>query len=220
MQVQVKSAGGISLIPMETMHLAKRRIFIQGEITMETACDFADKVLLLNDGSDTEHIDVFITSPGGEIQAGMLMYDVIQSSEAPIRMFCRGAAYSMAALLFASGCCGRYMLPNSELMLHEPLLGNAVRGNASSIRTMSEELMEVSGKLNRLLSHHTGRTLQEIEEACSYDHYFTARESVDFGLADGVISYMQMKGDGPLWTLISLPSLADADTAPTALPQG
>ncbi len=198
MQVQVKSAGGISLIPMETRHLSKRRIFIQGEITMEKACDFADKVLLLNDESETQCIDVFITSPGGEIQAGMLMYDVIQSSEAPIRMFCRGAAYSMAAVLFACGRHGRYMLPNSELMLHEPLLGNAVRGNASSIRIMSEELLEVSGRLNQLLSQHTGRSLSEIEEACSYDHFFTAPQSVDFGLADGVVGYMQMKGDRPL----------------------
>lgn len=219
MQVQVKSAGGISLIPIEARHLAKRRIFIKGEINMESACDFADKVLLLNDESETQPIDVFITSPGGEVQAGMLMYDVIQSSAAPIRMFCRGAAYSMAALLFASGRHGRYMLPNSELMLHEPLLGNAVRGNASSIRSMSEELLEVSGRLNQLLSHHTGKSLKEVEEACSYDHYFTAPESVDFGLADGVVGYMQMKGDNAIWTLTSQPLPTDADTAPIAPPQ-
>lgn len=219
MQVQVRTAGGCNLVPMQTLQLSKRRIYVRGAITMESACALADQIMLLNDESTAKHIDLFITSPGGEVQAGMLMYDVIHSSDAPVRMFCLGEAYSMAALLFASGTHGRYMLPNSELMLHEPLLGNAVRGNASSIRTMSEELLEVSGRLNQLLSQHTGRTLQEIEEACSYDHFFNASESVDFGLADGIVSYSMMKGDGQIWTstLQSLP--ADASTAQTAVPQ-
>ena len=219
MHVQVKTAGGCNLVPMQTMQFSKRRIYLRGEITMESACAIADQIMLLNDESISKPIDLFITSPGGEVKAGLLIYDVIHSSDAPVRMFCLGEAYSMAAVLFASGAHGRFMLPNSELMLHEPLLGNAVRGNVSSIRTMSEELLAVSGRLNQLLSQHTGRSLQEIEEACSYDHYFDPEESIAFGLADGVAAYGQMKGDGMLWTLTN-PSLpAGASTAQTALPQ-
>lgn len=194
MYVEVKSANGISLIPMETMHLTKRRIFIQGEITMEKACDFADKVMLLNDQSTDAFIDVIVTSGGGEVQAGLMMYDVIQTSAAPIRMFCRGQAYSMAAVLFASGKHGRYILPNSKLMLHEPLLGNAVRGNVSSIRALSEELTEIRSQINALLAKHTGKTEKEIEEACAYDHFFLAQECVEFGLADEIVGFEKMTG--------------------------
>lgn len=194
MYVEVKSANGVSLIPMETVHLAKRRIFVQGEITMESACAFADQVMLLNDQSADAYIDVIVTSCGGEVQAGLMMYDVIQTSTAPIRMFCRGIAYSMAAVLFASGLHGRYILPNSKLMLHEPLLGNAVRGNVSSIRALSEELTGIRGQLNTLLAKHTGRSVEQIEEACAYDHYFTPEECVEFGLADEVVGFQKMTG--------------------------
>lgn len=219
MYVQVKTAGGCNLVPMQTLQLSKRRVYIRGEITMESACRLADQVMLLNDESTSEHIDLFITSPGGDVRAGMLMYDIIHSSGAPIRMYCLGEAYSMAAFLFASGTNGRFMLFNSELMLHEPLLGNAVRGNVSSVRAMSEELIAVSRKLNQMLSLHTGRTVEEIEEACGYDHFFTAQESVDFGLADGVCDYSLMRGDEESWNMMCRFWQQDAGTAPIALPQ-
>ncbi len=194
MHTQVKTSNGIALVPLQTRHLAKRRVMIYGKIDMEAACDFADKIMLLNDESKEEPIDVYITSGGGEIRAGMMMYDVIQSSPAPVRMFCRGVAHSMAAVLFACGNHGRYLLPNSELMLHEPLLGNAVRGNVTSIRTISDELISVNAKMNELLAKHTGKTVEEIEKATSYDHFFTPEESVEFGLADAVITFEQMMG--------------------------
>lgn len=88
MNVQVKSSNGISLIPVETRLLADRKIFIEGEINEETACEFMKKVMYLNSENCEKNIDLLINSPGGEINAGMLMYDVIQSSKAPIRTFC------------------------------------------------------------------------------------------------------------------------------------
>lgn len=193
MVTQVKTAGGLHLVPLDTIHLGKRRVFIQGQITMESACAFADQVMLLCDQSH-EPIDVFINSPGGEVKAGLMMYDIIQSSPVPVRLYCRGMAYSMAALLFASGQHGRYLLPNSELMLHEPLLSNGVQGSASSIRSISEGIMAVRAKLNGILAKHTGKELGQIEEATSYDHFFTAQESVEFGLADGIVSFSEMMG--------------------------
>ena len=195
MVTQVKSAGGVHLIPLETVHLGKRRVFIQGQISMESACTFADQVMLLCDQSQAP-IDVFIDSPGGEVKAGLMMYDIIQTSPAPIRLYCRGMAYSMAALLFASGQHGRYMLPNSELMLHEPLLSNGVQGSASSIRSISDGIMAVRGKLNAILAKHTGKDLRQIEEATCYDHFFSPQESIDFGLADGIVSFSDMMGGG------------------------
>ncbi len=189
MNVQVKSSNGIVLVPMDTRLLAERKIFIDSEINQENACTFVKQILLLCKEDDQKPIDVMISSPGGEISSGLLMYDCIQSCKTPIRMFCLGSAYSMAALLFASGNHGRFMLPHSELMLHEPLLGNRVGGNASSIRSISESLMETKRKMNQILAKHTGKTEKEIEEATSFDHYYSPEESVAFGLADEIVNF-------------------------------
>lgn len=193
MVTQVRSAAGLQLVPIQTVHLDKRRIFVEGQITIESACSFADQVMLLCDASHAP-IDLFINSTGGEVKAGLMMYDIIQSSPAPIRMFCRGIAYSMAALLFACGRHGRYLLPNSELMLHEPLLSSGVHGSASSIKSISDGILAVRARLNGILSVHTGRPLEEIEDATAYDHFFSAQESVDFGLADEIVGFDRMMG--------------------------
>lgn len=189
MNIQVKSSNGITLVPMETRLLADRKVFIEGEINQESACSFVKKILLLCREDGIKSINVMINSPGGEISAGLLMYDCIQSSKTPIRMFCMGNAYSMGALLFACGNHGRYMLPHSELMLHEPLLGSGVRGNASSIRSISDSLMDTKKKMNQILAKHTGKTEEEIEKATGYDHYFSPEESVEFGLADEIVGF-------------------------------
>jgi len=193
MNVQVKSSNGISLVPMETRFMADRQIFIEGDIDSEKALDFMKKVIYLNRES-SEPINVFINSDGGEINAGMLYYDVILSSKAPIRMWCAGHAYSMAAILFA---CGkqRYMLPHSELMLHEPLLGSQIHGSASSIKSISDSLLETKQKMNQLLAKHTGHTETEVEAISHYDHYFTPEEALAFGLCDKIADLnMMMEG--------------------------
>lgn len=189
MNVQVKSSSGITLVPIESRLMANRKIFIEGEIDADTACDFVKKVMLLNSEDSKQPIDVLINSPGGEINSGMLMYDVIQASNAPIRMFCIGRAYSMGAVLFACGNHGRYMLPHGELMIHEPLLGNRVGGNSSSIKSISDSLLETKKKMNQLLAKHTGRTEEEVEKATGFDHYFSPEESVEFGLCDEIVGF-------------------------------
>lgn len=189
MNVQIKTSAGITLVPVDTRLLANRKVFIEGEINHESACEFMKKVMALAVEDSSAPIDVLINSPGGEISAGMLMYDIIQASKCPIRMFCVGTAYSMGALLFASGRHGRYMLPNSELMLHEPLLGNKVAGNASSIRSISDSLLETRKKVNGILAKHTGKSIKEIEKATGYDHYFSPEESVAFGLCDEIVGF-------------------------------
>lgn len=194
MYVQVKSSNGISLVPVETRLLAKRRIFLEGEINQEMACEFVRRVMILAEEDPEKPIDIMINSPGGEINAGWMLYDVIQSSKTPLRLFCLGRAYSMAAVLFASGKSGRYMLPNSELMLHEPLLGNRVSGSSSSIKSISDSLLETKRKMNAILVKHTGRTEEEIENVISYDHYFTAEESILFGLCDKIVGFGEMMG--------------------------
>lgn len=192
MDVLVKSANGISQVSADSKLLSQRKIFIEGEINEKTACDFIKKIMILNEEDSNKKIDVLINSFGGEINSGMLMYDIIQTSNVPIRMFCIGKAYSMAAVLFACGNHGRYMLPHGELMLHEPLIRDRVGGNSSSIQSISESLLEAKRKMNLILSRHTGKSEEEIEKATSFDHYFNPEESIRFGLCDKIIGFDEL----------------------------
>lgn len=187
MNVLHKSSNGITQISMDAKHLSQRIVKIRGEITEEAAIDFTDQLLELNMESD-EPITVLLNSPGGEVNSGLMMLDAITGSRAPIRMVCRGKAYSMGAVLFA-GAKERLMLPNSELMLHQPLLGGRVSGNASSIKSISDSLLETKSKLNKLIASFTGKTEEEIDEATGFDHYFSPEGAIAFGLCDRVISF-------------------------------
>lgn len=191
MDIQIKTSSGITLCSIGSCLLNERKIFIEGEIDAAVACEFVKEAMLLTRQDAKKPIDVLINSPGGEIVSGMLIYDCIQSSATPIRIFCVGMAYSMAAVLLASGK-QRFILPSSKLMLHEPLLGSKVSGNSSSIKSISDSLLASRKQMNELLAKHTGKTEKEIEEATSYDHYFTAEEAIDFGLCDEIISFAKI----------------------------
>ena len=187
-----RTSSGIDVISLETVNFDKRIVNIRGEITQASAFEFALSLQHLNSISETEPITVLVNSPGGGIDAGLLMYDAIQTSPAPVRLVVLGAAYSMAALVFAGGQHGRYMLPNSKLMLHEPLLGCPIEGNTSSIKTISDDLLATRDKINTILAKHTGKSKTAIEEVTKHDHYFTAEESVKFGMADKVITFGEL----------------------------
>ncbi len=201
MNILLKNRSGQSLVPIESKLMLDRKIFLEGSIGPETACEFAKKMLRLNMESTSRPIDLLINSPGGEINSGMLIYDVLQSSKAPVRMYCMGRAYSMAALIFASGRDGRFMLPHSELMLHEPLIEQGIGGSATTVRSISDSLLEARKKINQILARHTGRTEAEIEEATRYDHFFSPQESIDFGLCDGTADLASLLEDDSTDTL-------------------
>ena len=195
MYTQVKSSNGITLVPIETKLMGYRTLFLTGDITEETALNFVKSIMILAREEEKEPIKIFINSSGGEINAGLLIYDCIVGSTVSVKMYCLGKAYSMAAVIFSAGTHGeRYILENSEIMLHEPLLGNRVGGNSSSIKSISDTLLETKGKLNEILAKHTGKKREEIDEATQYDHYFCAKEAIEFGLADQIISFSEMLG--------------------------
>ena len=192
MQIQVKSSHGITLVPLETKLLDERKVFIEGVITQESACEFTKKIMYLNAIDPDSPIECFISSTGGEIPSGLQMYDVLQSSHAPIRTYCLGEAYSMGAVLFASGVHGRYILPHSEVMIHEAMIDSSLSGKASSVRIAAENLLASQNLINSILAKHTGKTLAEVGQAASYDHFFTADECIAFGLADKIISFAEI----------------------------
>lgn len=188
MPIPWKTAAGIQAVSPDTRLYAERMVFLEGEIHAESAREFVKAILLLNQES-RDAIHVFIHSPGGEVKAGLLVYDALQGSPAPCKLYCVGEAHSMAAILFASGRHGRYLLPHSEMLLHEPLLGSHITGNASSIQSISENLLAVKQQITQLLVQHTGRGPKEIEQVLAQEKTFTAQEAVAFGLADQIISF-------------------------------
>lgn len=192
MNILVKSSNGITQVSADSKLLSQRKVFVEGEINAETACEFVKKIMLLNAEDSNKPIDVLINSPGGCINSGMLMYDVIQASKAPIHTWCIGRAYSMGAILLCCSNHGRYILPHGEVMIHEPLLGNRVGGNSSSIKSISESLLETKRKMNQILAKHTGQSEQTVEESTSFDHYFDPEESRKFGLVDEIVDFAKL----------------------------
>lgn len=196
MKYILKSCHGFDLVPIESQLLMKRTIFIEGEIKSETACEFLREIMLLVSEDSERPINVLINSLGGEISAGLLIYDIIQTCSTPIKMFCVGRAYSMAAILIACGNYGRYILPNSELMLHEPIVEEQIGGNNSSIQSVAKSMMKIKNRINSILAKHTKKDESEIEEATVFNHIFNSEESVKFGLVDEIVGFDKIMTEG------------------------
>lgn len=188
--VEVESRNGIREVSLRTRHLMKRRVFLNGEINREMADDVVSQLLYLQEESD-EPISIYINSGGGEVNAGLYIYDVIQSLSVPVNMYCTGMAASMAALILAGGQPGRrFILPHSKTMIHEPLLASGVGGSATSIQNISQSILETRDLTNGILAKHTGKTRKQIDKATSFDNYMNAENSVAFGLCDKVVRSM------------------------------
>lgn len=188
--VEIESHNGIREISIFTRHLGKRRIFLTGEINREMANDIVAQLLYLQDESE-EPIYLYINSGGGEVNAGLLIYDVLQSITIPVYTYCIGQASSMAAILLAGGQPGRrFILPHSKTMIHEPLLAGGVGGSATSIRNISDSILETRKLVNGILAKHTGKSIKEIDKATSFDNYMNAEKSVEFGICDKIVTNM------------------------------
>ena len=184
--VEVESVNGTREISLYTRHLMNRNLFLTGEINADMANSFVAQLLYLEETPD-EPVNIYINSPGGEINAGLMIYDAIQGSRLEINMICTGLAASMAAVLLAGGQHGsRYILRHSKVMIHEPLLANGVGGSATSIRQISESIIETREMINEILAKHTGKTVEEINDATSFDNYMRAEEAIAFGLCDRI----------------------------------
>lgn len=193
-EIVERTHGGTVLVSLETKFLEKRTIFIEGEIDAEVANSFKRRMWYLLSVDNLKAINIILNSPGGEIQAGLLLYDIIQDCVVPINIICTGIAYSMAAVILAGGQKGRrFILKNSEVMIHEPLLtGSGASGNCSSIKATSDRLLKKKKEIDNILSKHTGRSLKEIAKKSKADCYFSAEEAIAFGLCDKIISFNEI----------------------------
>lgn len=192
--VEVETHNGIREVSVYTKHLTNRRIFLNGTIDRDMANDIVAQLLYLQEESE-EPIYFYINSNGGEINAGLFIYDVLQSINIPVYMYCTGMAASMAAILLAGGQKGRrFILPHSKIMIHEPLLAEGMGGSATSIRNISDSILETKKIVNGILAKHTGRSLEEVDKATSFDNYMNAEKSIEFGICDKVVVNL-LKGD-------------------------
>lgn len=190
MVILEKSYNSATTIPIDSKLFEMGHIFIEDEITSESADAIKKQIMYLVCKSADKPIYIHINSPGGNINAGLVLYDIIQDYADRIYLVCTGRACSMAAVLLACGKTGhRFMLQNSEAMIHEPLISNQISGNCSSIKATSMRLVAIKEKMNKILANHTGKSLQEIDESTDFDNYMNAQEAVQFGLADRIISF-------------------------------
>lgn len=137
--------------------------------------------------SNGKPIKLIINSTGGEVTAGLLIHDLIQSSKLPVKIYCAGCAYSMAAVILASGEKGsRYILPHSKVMIHEPLIAGGIGGSATSISRVSDSILETREMLNGILAQHTNKSIEEINKATAFDNVMNAEQAVEFGICDKI----------------------------------
>ena len=180
-------AKGLSSVPLNSDFLSKGIVFIDEPITPDSANKFLKEMMYLS--QKDEPVRLFINCPGGEVNAGLLMYDIINGFKNPLDIYCTGQAASMAAILFAAGKPShRFILPHSRVMIHEVLVSGGVGGSATSISKISESIMEVRNLVNSILASHTGKTVEEINAATSFDNIMNAEEAVKFGIADKIVT--------------------------------
>lgn len=182
-----ETTSGIEVISLEQRFLTQRKLFLDEPITSAVAISFTQAMMYLSETS--EPVSIYINCLGGEVNAGLAIYDVIQSCRNEINMYCIGQASSMAAVILASGQKGRrFILPHSRIMIHEVLLGSGISGSATSISRISESIMETRELVNSILAKHTGKTIEEINRATSFDNFMNAEEAVDFGICDKIVN--------------------------------
>ena len=166
--------------------LIDRIIFIDEEITQHTASIVVAELLFLEAQDPDKDINIYINSPGGEVAAGLAIYDTMRFIKPDISTICVGRAASMAAVLLSAGTKGkRYALPNAEIMIHQPLGG--FQGQASDIKITADHILELKDRLNRILAENSGQELSVIERDTDRDNYMTSAAAAAYGLVDKVI---------------------------------
>ncbi len=166
--------------------LEDRIVFITGEITDETADIVVAQLIYLEGKNPEKDIAVYINSPGGSVSAGMAIYDTMNYIKCDVSTICVGLAASMGAFLLASGTKGkRFALPNSEIMIHQPLGG--AQGQASDIQIRANHIQKIKQKMNKILSEKTGQPLEKVEKDTDRDFYMEAEEALEYGIVDKVL---------------------------------
>lgn len=167
--------------------LKERIIFLGEEVNDVSASIIVAQLLFLESEDPAKDISLYINSPGGSVTAGMAIYDTMNFIKSDVSTMCIGMAASMGAFLLAGGTKGkRFALPNAEVMIHQPSGG--AKGQATDIKIVAENILKTRQKLNEILARNTGKPLQVIEVDTERDYYMSAKEAMEYGIIDNVIS--------------------------------
>jgi ATP-dependent Clp protease protease subunit len=171
--------------------LNDRIIMLCDQIDNATASVVIAQLLYLEGQDPEKDIDLYIDSPGGVITAGMAIYDTMQYIKCDVSTICIGMAASMGAFLLSSGAKGkRFALPNSEIMIHQPLIsGGGISGQCTDIKIASDHMVRTRENLNRILAKNTGKPIEQINIDTERDNYLSAQQAADYGLIDKVIAH-------------------------------
>lgn len=167
--------------------LKDRIIMLSGEITDNLANSIVAQLLFLAAEDNEKDIYIYINSPGGSMTAGMAIYDTMNLVNPDVSTICTGVAASMAAFILASGAKGkRYALPNSEIMIHQPLGG--VRGQSTEIQIVAQHIQRLRKRMNALLAEKTGKSIEQINRDTERDNYMFAEEALEYGIIDEIMT--------------------------------
>ena len=165
--------------------LEDRIIFLTGEINDAVADTVIAQLIYLESKDPGKPVNMYINSPGGSVSAGLAIYDTMNYIRSDVCTICIGMAASMGAFLLSSGAKGkRFALPNSEIMIHQPLGG--AQGQASDVKIHAEHILKTRDKLNAILAHNTGKTIEEIARDTDRDNFLSADEALSYGLIDKI----------------------------------
>lgn len=182
-----QSARGERAYDIYSRLLKERVIFVVGPVEDHMANLIVAQILFLESENPEKDISLYINSPGGSVTAGMAIYDTMQFAKPDISTLCIGQAASMGAVLLAGGASGkRYALPHSRMMIHQPLGG--FQGQASDFDIHAKEILNIREKLNRVLSQHTGQTMETISQDTERDNFMDSTQAQGYGLIDKVLT--------------------------------
>ena len=200
MQHRYEEPQGLGLVPMVIEHsgrgeraydiysrlLKERVVFLVGPVNEVTANLIVAQLLFLESENPEKDVSFYINSPGGSVSAGLAIYDTMQFIKPDVSTLCVGQAASMGAFLLGAGAKGkRFALPNSRVMIHQPMGG--FQGQASDIEIHAKEILYLRERLNQLLSLHTGKDVEAIQKDTDRDNFLSAEEAVEYGLVDSVL---------------------------------
>ena len=178
-------SGGERSYDIYSRLLEDRIIFLSGEINDAVANSVVAQLIYLEGKNPDKDIYLYINSPGGSVSAGLAIYDTLNYIKCDVSTICIGLAASMGAFLLSSGTKGkRFALPNSEIMIHQPLGG--AQGQASDIEIQARHMQKIMQKINKILSENTSQSLEKIEKDTDRDFYMSADEAVNYGLVDKI----------------------------------
>ena len=168
--------------------LKDRIIFLSEDVNPTTASLVIAQMLFLESEDPDKEISFYINSPGGSITDGMAIVDTMNYIKCPVSTICIGLAASMGSVLLTCGAKGRrFATPNSEILIHQPLISGGLAGQTTEIKIHADHMVKTREKLNKLLSEKTGQSLEQIEKDTERDHYMTAQEALEYGLIDEII---------------------------------